>query len=508
MRTAITHERSGTWTNRHENVTVQVARMIDVWNPQPPSAVTILSDINATATLIRELIRSATQTNSTIRAYGGTWSLSSAAVSPDTMLNTKPLNLRFPIADGSVDLGSPFSASQLFYVQCGNSVGEVYAYLERRGRTLRTSGASNGQTIVGAVSTGTHGSAHDFGSMQEMVAAIHLITGPEPDDVLWIERASEPALTANFAKRIGARLVRNDELFNAALVSFGSMGIIMGLLVQSVPLFKIRATRRTVPFDGQLQNLLQSMDLAIVSNLIPDIVDPDNIVHVEVVINPHNTSGNVHLTVMERVPASEPSAPPFNPSVSRPGDDVIGLIGVLSDVLPGLVPDAARAFISNSYPDVGPIVGTPGETFHATDARGKAVSVEIGVPLERTLDALQILLGLRPHIESYAGVIAIRFIKQTRSLLGFAQFPITATFELPAAKSASAQAYYDAAFDAFRQGSVPYTIHWGQIAPATPQTLTHFGTNVQRWTQARNMLLRPEIRPVFENQMVRGYGLV
>lgn len=40
---------------------------------------------------------------------------------------------------------------------------------------LPTCGASNGQTIVGATQTGTHGSAHAYGPMPNYVRALHIV---------------------------------------------------------------------------------------------------------------------------------------------------------------------------------------------------------------------------------------------------------------------------------------------------------------------------------------------
>ena len=53
-------------------------------------------------------------------------------------------------------------------------------------------GASNGQTIVGAMSTGAHGSSFDVGAVQDYIIGMHLIVGPNRH--IWLERKSAPVV--------------------------------------------------------------------------------------------------------------------------------------------------------------------------------------------------------------------------------------------------------------------------------------------------------------------------
>ena len=128
---------------------------------------------------------------------------------------------------------TPERAAPLRFVQCGIGVAQLSALLRHDGLSLKTSGANNGQTLAGAISTGTHGAALDVGAMQDAVCGLHLI--PDARRSLWLERASHPVVTPAFATALGAELRRDDALFEAALVSFGSFGIIHGLLIEAEP---------------------------------------------------------------------------------------------------------------------------------------------------------------------------------------------------------------------------------------------------------------------------------
>ena len=76
-------------------------------------------------------------------------------------------------------------------VQCGTKVSKVNERLEtvQRKRALRTSGASNGQTIGGMIGTGVHGSAIGVGGLESQVAGLQLLTASQN---LWIEPARAP----------------------------------------------------------------------------------------------------------------------------------------------------------------------------------------------------------------------------------------------------------------------------------------------------------------------------
>ena len=108
-------------------------------------------------------------------------------------------------------------AAKLRFVECGNSVAALNDYLFAAGLSIKGCGSNNGQTIAGALSTGTMAAPTSFGAMQEMVVGLHLITGP--DKHVYLERKSYPVMQSAFAESIGADFIQDDTLFNAALVS-------------------------------------------------------------------------------------------------------------------------------------------------------------------------------------------------------------------------------------------------------------------------------------------------
>lgn len=491
------------WTNIHENVRRTVADYRELWNPMPPQAHTVVADIAATSRHVCALLNEALMKGASIRAVGGAWSLSDVAASSQMMLGTRNLNLWFPIATGSLDVQCRKPAGSLYYMQCGSSVGEVYRRLEHQGSTLPTSGASNGQTIAGAVSTGTHGAAFKYGAIQECIVAIHLVVGPNPDtDIVLLERATDPVVHSALAERLGARLVRSDALFDAALVAFGAMGFVMGYVVEATPLYHLEAWRRKVPYSDDVRRLMTTMDVSIVPRLVPSLpVHPERIWHVEVTLNPHDQS-SAYLTVMERWSTHRRLSPPEPHASMTPGDDVLSLLGSVTQNASWTASHATGALLQMLAGDRGPVVATPYGTFTAGTVRGSVLSVEMGVPMERCVDALNILMNCRPTVERLAGVMACRWVKASRATLAFTQFPITCTIEIPGMANANTQAYYDAAYKALFASGIPTTAHWGQIYPVGPDILLAYGGKVQQWLDARAQLLSAEMQTVFGHPTV------
>src|SRR5438128_4782623 len=211
------------WRNKHLNVQRQVARLYDVWNRWDDGSIPSDHVWRAGLLALQRIVRDAGALGRRVRALGGGWSLSEAAATSDFLVNTKPLNfIKVGLDAGLCDHEAQALAPKLVFAQGGTSVLALNQVLEARGMSLKTSGASNGQTIAGAVSTGTHGAAVNVGAMEDFVLGLHVV-GTDGAH-FWIERASRPVVSAAFSSLLGATMLRDDALFKAALVSFGSFG--------------------------------------------------------------------------------------------------------------------------------------------------------------------------------------------------------------------------------------------------------------------------------------------
>ena len=139
---------------------------------------------------IQRLIKETQNANQGFRAYGSRWSMNHIASHHDRMHYNGFMNMHIPTFAADMHAQSNFSADNIFFFQCGNTIKRVSEVLSAHGKSLKASGASNGQTIAGCISTGVHGSALDVGSVQDYVVGLNIITGPDPQDIIYLEPAS------------------------------------------------------------------------------------------------------------------------------------------------------------------------------------------------------------------------------------------------------------------------------------------------------------------------------
>src|ERR1043166_7761303 len=185
------------WNNIHVTKEAVLNDLVDIDNSGPsgtqPTGFALLNQVTRD---LDALIREARDRGKKIRALGSGWALTDIAITDGWLVNTKLLNGCFDISDRYFE--STYSAAKRPYVviaQAGISVGELNIHLEVTApagfrRALKTSGIGAGQTIAGAISGYTHGSAINFGAMPDFVIGLQFVTGTGRS--LWIERASEP----------------------------------------------------------------------------------------------------------------------------------------------------------------------------------------------------------------------------------------------------------------------------------------------------------------------------
>ena len=228
-----------TWENGHENF-VHTFKENCSFKLSIPSARSANPYLDTTKNF-QWLIQYAIENNIQLRAMGNGWSFSEVAVCEGGLVDTKALRLTYNLKNSFVAaeyLQSGKNAGELFFAECGISVLDLDEKLERDGnpkRSLKASGASNGQTIAGCTSTGTHGSAFNVGAVHDSIVGLHIVVGPHRH--VWIEKKSNPVASDQFIKWLDAEVIRDDHMFNAAVVSFGSFGVIHGVVIETEPIF-------------------------------------------------------------------------------------------------------------------------------------------------------------------------------------------------------------------------------------------------------------------------------
>jgi hypothetical protein len=122
---------------------------------------------------------------------------------------------------------------------------------------FRTLGGAGGQTVFGALTTGTHGGDFRTPPIADSVLAIHLVADggkhywiePEsgqPLGALLTDAASLNALYGQeqFGGATNFQVLRDDALFNAVLISAGRFGIVYSIVIAAVRQYSLHCERR------------------------------------------------------------------------------------------------------------------------------------------------------------------------------------------------------------------------------------------------------------------------
>jgi len=493
---------SKNWQNHFKNFRAPINTHCRIRNvPEPCSAMQALQ--RATAGL-QTLIGRAEKALTTLRAAGSGWSISPIAVTPGFLLETQEMNFIASMPAHHVSLAYSKNCDALLIAQGGALIADINAFLEQHGRSLGTSGANNGQTIAGAISTGTHGSALESGGIQDHVVGLHLVTHKHKH--VWLERASHPVVSQRFVQELGTQLVQDDALFNAALVSFGSFGVIHAVLLETEPIYLLEMHRIRVPFNKTLLHAIDTLDLSVL--LLP--YPRERPYHFDVVINPYNTEEGAFVTVMYKRPfIPELRTPKGPPGRREQGGKAMHVIGTATSAIPYIIPNLVNTAVDSLYKEYGNRFGTLDDMFGPSSLSAHVSGTAIGVSIENASKALTLILkAITNHTPQFAGVIGIRFVQPSPALMAFTTFNPTCVIDLDGVDNRGNRAFFKRIWKRLDESTIPFTLHWGKANDnKTADRLRAINPDtVNQWLQLRRQFLC-ENTFVFTNPFLVENGL-
>lgn len=512
------------WENGHQTFTANFKENASFKLVLPDSLQGNTAKYKATTANFMWLIQYALDNDLQMRAMGNGWSFSEVAVCSGGVVDTKSLRLSFNLNDSFVAdayMQNGGKSHDLFLVQCGMSIMQLEELLQASGRSIKASGASNAQSVAGATSTGTHGSAYRVGAVHDTIVGLHIVTGP--DKHVWIERASHPVASGEFIEWLGAEKISDDDCFNAAVVSFGSFGFIHGILLETEPLFLLEENRSgEVVYDRALVRALNDADFSGIADKLPYPVDgPDKeLYHFEVLLNPHdfeagNPSKGVYLKTCYKFPytSNYPKRERDSKGLTY-GENTLGLVQTILDMLGSniaapLVPALVNTLMPLAFKPAPPAFGTIGETFSNTKFRGKAASGAIGIDRENTGTVLEEIMEINQHFP-FPGALAIRFVKGSKALLAFTKFEATAVIEMDGVDCDLSREFFQKVWDRLESLGILYTLHWGKFNfnLSNERIRNMYGDHaVDTWISCRHRLMDEDFRKVFTNNFMQQCGL-
>ena len=334
---------------------------------------------------------------------------------------------------------------------------------------------------------------------------LHVITGP--DRHVWLEPHSSPVVSQSFLDGLGFELVRDDALFDAALVSFGSFGIIHAFMIETTDRFLLEARRTRMAFSDGLKQAITSLNFDGM-----DLPDPSSRpFFFQMVLNPHAKSKPTYVTTMyKRAFPADYEIDYSESSGLDPGYDLLGFLGALTDSIPELTPLLVNKGMElKQKPFNRPKVRTLGETFDFTTPRSRAASTAIGVPLARTVEALGVLGRLNDDIGPAPVIFSCRFVQRSKGTLAFTRFDPTCVIESDGVNSNRTKRFFAAAWQALNDAGIPCTQHWGKMNNLDAESVRRsYGDDVDAWLAARRALIPDAAhRRLFANRFLADLGL-
>ena len=467
-----------------------------------------------------------------VRAFGSKWTFNNMSYVNESMVDSTGLNY-CQIGMNSSYLKDPFVelADRLVFVQAGVRIKELNRALTDKRLALFTSGASDGQRIAGALSTGTHGSRFEYGGMEQMIRAIHIVTHGDRHVLL----QGEAVVNQEFATYLGgATLIQDEKLFNAAKVCFGSCGIIHGYVLQAEPLYLLRKLTKKYSY-AEISDTLNTLDVSGLEGIRDTFTHPSII---SVTLNPFDRGADsAFVTVMDQVPLEgqrflqENKAAVNvvlwgilellvrfmnNPWVRRFDKFFFG--GALRYAICRIISSQALA-IGTGKVDVIE-TNIPSRTFGNPDTEDSTDSypdipynttdLEICVPLERTTDALNVLDSLLRD-DPIPIFLTLRFVKKSSSTLGFAKFDTSTTVEVTTLQDEDLWSltgdWLERLFEEFETAGIPHSYHWGKRFPLNSRWVSNaYGDDLTEWEEQRRILLG-ENAAMFRNDVLDQLGI-
>jgi L-gulono-1,4-lactone dehydrogenase len=136
---------------------------------------------------------------------------------------------------GMTSIRSVDAAAGLVTVEAGCPLHVLNASLLARGLSLANMGDIQVQTVAGATQTGTHGTGRDVGGMAAQVAGLELVLAD--GSVVTCDASSQP------------------DLFNAARVGLGALGIVTAVTFKVVPAFLLEAREEGMQWSEVISRL-------------------------------------------------------------------------------------------------------------------------------------------------------------------------------------------------------------------------------------------------------------
>lgn len=384
----------------------------------------------ASAAQLTTYVRKVSAAGLRVRMTGSGHSTSDVAITNEVLFTPEKLNK--PLGLDRNRLKDPADPS-LMRVMSGIKVADLNTWLDQNGRALFNMGGYDGQTIAGVMMTATHGSGLAYGPIADSVVSLQMVV--DGGQMVQIEPSNGITNPATFSgtleenSTIKVRLIQDDDAFNAARVSVGSMGVVYSLVLRTDRKFWLREVRQQISWT-ELSKPGGYLDRAIASQPIygDDQPSPE---HWELQYSPYRNENGDHTFLITNRYRSYTPLPEQIALLERGqpgtefGSSLIALFGLPLSTIMDLFPELAKqslqlaldSQVDNNYTNVSYKVFNIGVVNYAP-----AVAIEAAFDVSQTKAAIERSFSLADSLFAQGAKstspIAIRFVKPTSALIG------------------------------------------------------------------------------------------
>jgi len=459
-----------------------------------------------------------------LRPMGGKWSYTQILSTEGNVAYQKGMDAIFRLPDDN--------GRRLVLAAGGTTINDLNSWLRKEGLSLRTSGASNGQTIAGAIATGTHGSVPTIGGIQDHVLGLQLIGGPGPGHNWWLERYNGQFLSDDFLQAIGATRRPNPADFESVLVHLGGMGIVNAVLLDVDPIFTVEVIRRQKRIDEKSISALEVGDFRGFACGIDSSNCDRTPYFLQVILNPFKPWGTPALFEFrfrsEGAPASQPvlydeATTLFSKLLGKnrigsvPGLELVaglGPLALIADVIdrhPYLAAQIVPWMMRKAYPkdsQIGCWADFTPAPVH--DGLGTLYTASIAIARTDLRKALKIMVPAFQEATGGSFVLTLRFVAKSLGHLAFTRFENNAVIDMDGLENDHSQAAGQRIFHALAASDIHYSHHWGKIGRIGKLKLAQdYGqTTINGWKTMRQQLLDDRMNKLFYGKALSDWGLV
>lgn len=531
----------GDWLDEHRTCDREALRAFKV--KSEPSG-NLAADMAERSAKIGALMDDLAAQPHPIAITGSAWSQSDLFASPairiDTALDTGvwsiPQDALAPEFNGE--------AKRFVMAAGGAKLEEIMRFLDADELSFRTAGSHKGQSIAGAVATGTHGSLLGEMGLETHVRGLLFVGGSGA--VHWIEDPDHPVLSADFVAGFATK--GDPALFEDIAIHMGALGYCAGVLIEGVPRFGLSWKKALQPLPADWFEAVEAGDFTRAAAPVTGAQEP---AFYELTFDPNKgldeevmqtiywredlPQGYKTMPDREDAPEARDALDLITDAVNafsasmvaaradkEDDDDEDGFLGLghrlrLLDIakitFDEFRDEVAKKPTSDAPESLLALTGKwkPREVFGIRiDTFNAALAVPVS-ELRRTLEiGTEVADKWRKHF-----VFTVRFAKKSRASMSFLRFEHTAIINIDGLTRAGIAGWishsdeFSRAFtDALEARGVAFSMHWGKDIPSDAAKIAaDFGPAAQRFKAARQTLVPEALRARLCPPMLKHWGL-